>query len=65
MVEEAAMKAASAGGSGEITKNEMMSKMHMESKLKEKVEELKALSAKMVEMELRIRFLKTEIESKA
>ena len=44
---------------------EVAEKMEMEGKLKTKVEELKALSAKVVEMELRIRFLKTEIESKA
>ncbi|KAG2559405.1 hypothetical protein PVAP13_8NG307734 [Panicum virgatum] len=38
--------------------------MEMEGKLKIKVEELKALSAKKIEMELRVRFLKTLIEAK-
>lgn len=39
--------------------------MKMEDKLKVKVEELKPLSAKKIEMEWRVRFLKAEIEAKA
>jgi len=41
-----------------------MSPQEIEDKLKAKVEELKALSAKKTEMELRIQFLKAEIEAK-
>ena len=37
----------------------------MKGKLKAKVEELKALSAKKIKMELRVRFLKADIEARA
>ena len=44
---------------------QVVEEMKMEGKLKAKVEELKALSAKKTEMEFMVRFLKAEIKARA
>ena len=48
-----------------MASEEVAGEMKMKDKLKAKVEELKALNAKKIKMELRVQFLKADIEARA